>query len=102
MYKIAVMGDKDSVYAFASIGFSVFPVSDASEASALLKKLVMSGYAVIFITEQLAAGLSEDIAKYDDNSAVSITLIPGISGNTGLGMKNISKTVIRAVGADVV
>ena len=25
MYKIAVMGDKDSIYGFASIGLDIFP-----------------------------------------------------------------------------
>ena len=27
MYKIAAMGDKDSIYGFASLGISIFPVT---------------------------------------------------------------------------
>ena len=33
MYKIAAMGDKDSIYGFASLGISIFPVTDSSGTS---------------------------------------------------------------------
>ena len=35
MYKIAAMGDKDSIYGFASLGISIFPVTDPAEGAAL-------------------------------------------------------------------
>lgn len=54
MYKIAAMGDRDSIYGFASLGLSVFPEDDPQSASHKLKKLAEEGYAVIFITEALA------------------------------------------------
>ena len=54
MYKIAAMGDRDSIYGFASLGLSVFPEDDPQSASHKLKKLAEDGYAVIFITEALA------------------------------------------------
>lgn len=37
MYKIACMGDYDSIYGFAALGFETFPVKDAEEAKRFWK-----------------------------------------------------------------
>ena len=42
MYKIAVLGDRDSIYGFAALGLDIFPVSvsdDTAEAGKKLKEL---------------------------------------------------------------
>ena len=39
MYKMAVMGDKASIFGFASLGISTFPTEDEKDAKALLRKL---------------------------------------------------------------
>ena len=54
MYKIGVVGDKDSVLAFKAIGIDVFPVVEVEEARKTIDKMAREQYAVIFITEQLA------------------------------------------------
>jgi len=59
MYKVAVMGDKDSIYGFAAIGMSVFPVDDVEDAKILLKKLADGDFGIIYMTEALAAEISE-------------------------------------------
>ena len=51
MYKVAVLGDRDSIYGFAAIGIETFPVENAAEASKQLKDLADGQYAVIYITE---------------------------------------------------
>lgn len=56
MHKIAVMGDRDSIFGFASLGMHIFPVDDPAEAAPMLHKMAESGYAVIFITELLPQG----------------------------------------------
>ena len=56
MYKIAVMGDRDSIYGFASLGLEPFPLTDPAEAGKKVKDLAESGYAVIYITEALPRG----------------------------------------------
>ena len=50
MYKIAVMGDRDSIYGFASLGLEPFPLTDPVVAGKKLRELGESGYAVIYIT----------------------------------------------------
>ena len=101
MYKMAVMGDKASIFGFASLGISTFPAEDEKDAKALLRKLAKNDYAVIYITEALADKLKEEIDRYRSESLPAIILIPGITGNTGAGMKDVSRSVEKAVGSDI-
>ena len=39
MYKIAVLGDYDSIYGFATLGLDTFPVTTHEEAAEELHKL---------------------------------------------------------------
>ena len=63
MYKIAVLGDRESVSGFACIGLETYPITDKSEAAKKLKELSQNEYAVIFITELLASDLEKEIDK---------------------------------------
>lgn len=101
MYRTAVMGDRDSIYGFASLGFDIFPIDDPQKASSSLRHMAESGYGVIYITESLAAQLTAEIDRYREERLPAIILIPGISGNTGMGMRNVSKCVEQAVGSDI-
>ncbi|HOO26198.1 MAG TPA: V-type ATP synthase subunit F [Clostridiales bacterium] len=100
-YKAAVLGDKDSIYGFASLGFAIFPIEDSLEAIKTIRRLSDSGYAVIYITEYLAAQIPQEIERYASLALPAIIPIPGIKGNTGMGMKNVSKSVEKAVGSDI-
>ena len=102
MYKIAVMGDKDSIYGFAALGLDTFPFSDPVPAGKKLRELADSGYAVIYLTEGLAAKLTAEIDHYRELMLPAIILIPGISGNTGKGILSVKKSVEQAVGSDII
>ena len=65
MHKIAVMGDRDSIFGFASLGMHIFPVDEPSEAAPMLHKMAESGYAVIFITEALGSKTSLNATAQD-------------------------------------
>lgn len=101
MYKIAVMGDKDSIYGFSALGMSVFPSEKKEDAAKILNNLAAGGFGIIYITERLAAEISEEIEKYRFESTPAIILIPGISGNTGAGMADVNKSVEKAVGSNI-
>ena len=102
MYKIAVMGDRDSIYGFAAVGLEPFPVTEKEEAAAKLKELVDGEYAVIYITEALASLLEKEIIHYSDRKLPAIILIPGVSGNTGKGIAAVKRSVEQAVGSDII
>ncbi len=101
MYKIAVLGDKDSVLGFRALGLDVFPAENAEQARPILHRLAKEGYAIIYLTEQLATGLGAEMARYKDELTPAIILIPGKEGSLGIGMENIKTAVERAVGADI-
>ena len=101
MYKIAVLGDYDSIYGFAALGLDTFPEEDPEEAARKLHELAGGGYAVVYITEKLAAELSAVIEKYRERVFPAIILIPGVSGNTGRGVESVRKSVEQAVGSDI-
>lgn len=101
MYKIAVMGDYDSIYGFATLGLDTFPVDDSDYGATLLKRLAEDNYAVIYMTEALASHLNKEIDRYREVMKPAIILIPGISGNTGAGIVGVKKSVEQAVGSDI-
>jgi V/A-type H+-transporting ATPase subunit F len=101
MYKIGVIGDRDSVLGFKAVGMSVYPVVSSDEAARLLHELGKKDYAVIYITEQAAANIMDEIDAYKDKMYPVIVLIPGNQGSLGIGMQGVKKSVERAVGADI-
>ena len=102
MYRIAAIGDKDSVYGFASLGLDViFTDMNDAESGKKLKKLAEGEYAVIYITEWLAQKLEKEIDRYRERELPAIIPIPGVTGNTGAGVANVKKSVEQAVGSDI-
>ena len=102
MYKIGIIGDRESTLCFLPLGFSVLEASDADTARPLLRSAAASGeYAVIFITERLSVDLQDEIDRYKDAPLPAITVIPGRSGGTGYGLAAIKAATERAVGADI-
>ena len=102
MSKIAVIGDKESVYGFAALGLDTYFISYREDNVALFKKLCQSqSYSIIYITEAAAAMLDKEIEKYKAQPSPAIILIPGVSGNTGEGLSAVRKSVEKAVGSDI-
>lgn len=101
MYKIGVVGDKDSVLAFKSIGVEIFPVRDYKEARNTIEKMAKEHYGLIFLTEQLAKNLEETIQKYKRKITPAIILIPSNQGILGIGMEEINKNVEKAIGSNI-
>ena len=101
MYKIAVLGDRDSVLGFKALGLSVVFVEDPDTARRELHRLAKENYAVIYITEQLAQQIPGEIARYQDSVTPAVILIPGKTGSLGLGQAALQSAVERAVGADI-
>ena len=102
MYKIAAMGDKDSITGFASIGLEIYPVTDPREALRELRRMSEEDYAVVFVTEALSSLLGAELDRYRERAVPAVILIPGVSGNTGEGLRSISRSVEQAVGSDIV
>ena len=100
-YRIAVLGDRESVLGFKALGLDVFPAESVEEARSTLHRLAKENYAVVYLTEQLAQYMTEDLGRYKDELTPAVILIPGKEGSLGIGMANVKKSVERAVGADI-
>lgn len=101
MYKIGVVGDKDSIFGFKALGLDIFPVHSPPEVEETLRMLEREEYAVIYITEQAAASVTDVIDEFSEKMHPAIILIPGVRGNTGIGLMNVRKSVEKAVGTDI-
>ena len=102
MYKIGIIGERDSVMGFMAIGFAVHEAPDSETAAKILHTLAKDeSYAIIFIVENYAKAIAEDIARYKDSPLPAVISIPGREGTDGSGMAAIKSAVERAVGADI-
>ncbi len=100
MYKVAVIGDADSICGFSAIGMTAVAVSDEKEALEKLRSLDPSVFAVVFVTENVYGRISEEYER--ENAIPAVIPIPGTTGNTGAGMRDVSKFVEMAVGSDII
>ena len=102
MYKIAVLGDRESVLGFKTLGLDVYPAETPEEARKTLHRLARDGEtAIIYHTEQFAEQMQDEVKKYKDMVTPAIILIPGREGPLGLGQTALKAAVERAVGSDI-
>lgn len=101
MVKIAVLGDAESIKGFASVGLDIFS-TDLKTAKETFKKLVSGDFGVIYITEEIAAELKEEIAEFDEKMLPAIIPIPGVKNNNGIGLARLKASVEKAVGSDII
>lgn len=102
MYKIGVLGDYDSICAFAALGLDTVSCSDSKDAEIKLKNMALSDYGVIYITEQYFEELSEEILAYREKLTPAIVPIPSVKGSKGIGRARMKKFVEQAVGSDII
>ncbi|MBW8381021.1 MAG: V-type ATP synthase subunit F [Youngiibacter sp.] len=101
MYKIGVVGDKDSILAFKALGVDVFPVLDKDEARKAVDTLAARKYGIIFITEQMAELIPETVERYNKEIVPAVILIPSNQGSLSIGLRRINANVEKAVGSNI-
>ena len=100
-YRIAVIGDWESVMGFRALGLDTYPVASVEEAREKVRQLAKTDCAVIYLTETLAEEMEDVITRYKDELRPAIILIPGREGPLGIGRDSIQRAIERAVGADI-
>ncbi len=101
MYKIALIGNRDTIIGFKLLGISLFPINKKDEAVEILNKLVKEEYAVIFVTEEIACQIVDEINMLQKTSFASITVFPNKSEKNNLGQKILRKNIEKAIGTDI-
>ena len=100
-YRIAVIGDWESVMGFRALGLDAYPVTSVEEAKEKVRELAKSDCAVIYLTETLGKDMEDVLSRCKDELTPAIILIPGREGSLGIGKNNIQRAIERAVGADI-
>ena len=78
MYRIAVIGDADSVLGFQTLGLEVCPVNSADEARQAIHRMARENYAILYLTEQLAAQLKSEVEFIGLSSYQNATKSSGV------------------------
>lgn len=112
-YRIAIVGSQEATAGFSLLGVDIVPVQTANEAVEELFRLKketqkdergreQNTYAIVFITEDLASGISPDDEKKLARGALpAIIPLPSHKGSTGYGLQRLKRIVERAVGSDI-
>lgn len=103
-YSIAIVGNKEAILGFKALGLKAFNANTPEEATKVLYDLKAeeTSYAIIFVTEELAMGISkDDYKKLSADALPAIIPVPGSKGTTGYGIRRIGKMVEQAVGSDI-
>ena len=101
MYKVAVVGEKDSILGFKALGVATYPVTSGDEAARVLHEIVREKVAVVCITEAVAQHITDQIEDLNKRLLPAVVLIPNNQGTLGLGMKQIKRNAEKAIGADI-
>lgn len=112
-HKLAIVGSWEAVAGFALLGVDVIPVNTPQKAVEELHRLKKemqkdefgvdrNVYAIVFITEDLASGITPDDEKKLARGALpAIIPLPSHKGSTGYGLQRLKRIVERAVGSDI-
>jgi V/A-type H+-transporting ATPase subunit F len=101
MYKIGVIGRRESVMYYAATGFKPYVAENAETALIGLKSMADDAFAIVFITEEYAEQLSEEIKKYRDKPDLAVIVIPGAFEKSGYGMRLLKNACEKAVGINI-
>jgi len=101
MSNIAIIGEKEIIIGFNLIGLQLFPVIGFTEAKAALEECSHRNYQVVFITDNIAQLIIEEIEKYQKLSPMSICILPSRIKDTETSIKLLRKNVEKAVGTDI-
>jgi len=101
MYKIALVGDKDSIIGFQLLGISIFSVTNKEETINVLNELIKEKYAAVFITEEIASQIFDKMEELQKKYLISVTIIPNKLERKNLGLKILKKNIEEAIGTDI-
>lgn len=101
MYEIAMIGDRDSILGFKSLGVSIFPAEDQEKATTAFQSTVDDEYKIVFITDDVMPDYEVVAEQLQDKTFPVVMAIPSNKGSTGLGSERLRNLVKIAAGADI-
>lgn len=101
MYKIAVVGDKESILGFSAIGMDIYPAYNEEDVKNIFTQLIEDSYAIIYITEKLSIESEKYLDKMRKEKIPAIVTIPNNNGSLKYSQNRIKEMVQKAVGIEI-
>ena len=101
MNRIAVIGGRDSVLGFRALGLETCIAETGEQAKAAIHRMAKESYAIIYLTEHLAAQIPAEIERRRGELTPAVILIPSREGSLGIGTAGVHAAAEKAVGADI-
>ena len=102
MSKIVIIGEKEDILPYQSIGVEIEPVKTIADTVSALRKTAQNPLvAIILITENMAEQCLDTITELRNKTSIAITIIPTEQGSRHTSMIELNKEISRAVGMDI-
>lgn len=101
MSNIALIGERKIIIGFSLLGLQLFPADNQEEAVKALRDCAQGNIKIVFITNELAQKIINDIEEYQKHSTMAICILPGRIEETALSMRLLRKNIEKAVGTDI-
>ena len=101
---VAMIGRKEAILPFRALGVQTEEVESPEEAVRALKGLKEREAAgVVYITEDIASGVEDEIRALGQDALPAVVMIPSFSSGEGTsrGLAELSAIVQKAVGSDI-
>ncbi|MBU0701400.1 V-type ATP synthase subunit F [bacterium] len=102
MSKIAIIGDKDTIWPFKAVGFIVYTIKDIKDANEVFKGMLGKEYAIIFVTEDVFRQCEQQIQEIRALPLPAVVVLPNNHGSQGIGRKQLQQILRKAVGSEIV
>jgi len=94
--KLALIADEDTVLGFGALGMDCFIVEARSAGLSALEKLDETKYAVVFLTDEAADLIGEEISRLAGK--ILFMQIPSCRSRKQMGLQEITAMIEKAVG----
>ena len=100
-YKAAAVGSHSSVVLFSAAGIRTVSAENVKDAEKAVNTLVKEGYGIIFLTENYAKELENELKRYRETAYPVILPVPERAGGSGYGMQKINNNMEKAIGTNI-
>lgn len=101
MADILVVGKKDSVLGFKTVGLDTVFWESKETSLPVVEEYIENGTKIVFVTENVFEVLQNYVEGFFGKLYPIFIPIPDVEGSKGIGYENIRNLVIRALGTDV-
>ena len=101
--KAAVLGDKDFVMPFSTLGIDTYAVeANASAVEEFANKILDGHYALVLVAENIAPLASTVLAKADNKPIPAVVIVPFTAEPTGFAIESLGRVLKMATGIDII